>query len=214
MTTTDAANHHTPLAPNHHADHPGFAGLSGYGFALLFSLGRRRGTGRLAVELTEVRAGDHVVDIGCGAGNAVRDALAAGATATGIDPSAEMLRVARGMTRRRARRATYLDGAAEGLPVADASATVAWSLACVHHWGDLEAGLGEVRRVLRPGGRFLAVERRTQPGADGLASHGWTDQQAAAFADRCRKAGLLDVSVDARQGHRGTLLAVLAHQPA
>ena len=28
--------------------------------------------------------------------------------------------------------------------------------------------------MLRPGGRFLAVERRTPPGAPGLASHGWT----------------------------------------
>jgi ubiquinone/menaquinone biosynthesis C-methylase UbiE len=48
----------------------------------------------------------------------------------------------------------------------------------VHHWHDLDAGLAEVRRVLRPSGRFLAIERQVEPGATGLASHGWTAEQA------------------------------------
>jgi hypothetical protein len=64
--------------------------------------------------------------------------------------------------------------------------------------------------VLRPGGRFLAIERRTQPGADGLASHGWTDAQADAFADLCRGAGFADVRVEQHQAGRKPVVAVLA----
>ncbi len=71
-----------------------------------------------------------------------------------------------------------------------------WSVATVHHWADVAAGLAEVRRVLAPGGRFFAVERRVRPGATGLASHGWTDQQAASFAACCRAAGLDDVHIE------------------
>ena len=75
---------------------------------------------------------------------------------------------------RRARRSTkrslaiaYVAGAAEALPVPDDDATVVWSIATVHHWADLDAGLDEVRRVLAPGGRFVAIERQTTPGAAG-----------------------------------------------
>ena len=119
--------------------------------------------------------------------------------------------VGRVLTRRG--RVDFLDGSAEALPVPDGSATVAWSLACVHHWSDLDAGLAEARRVLRPGGRFLAMERHTQLGADGLASHGWTDEQATAFAACCQAAGFEDVVAASHQAGRKPVLTVQARRP-
>ena len=100
-------------------------------------------------------------------------------------------------------------GTAESLPLADRVANVAWSLATVHHWRDLAVGLAEVRRVLRPGGRFLALERHTVAGATGVASHGWTDDQADAFADYCRDAGFTTVTVQRHHTSRA-VLTVLA----
>ena len=73
-------------------------------------------------------------------------------------------------------RCAIVEGAAEALPVADDSVSVVWSIACVHHWADIDAGLREVRRILRSGGRWVAIERRSQPDARGLASHGWTER--------------------------------------
>ena len=66
--------------------------------------------------------------------------------------------------------------------------------------------------MLAPGGRFLAAERRTTPGATGLASHGWTDAQADAFAALCREAGFTDVSVATHAGRRA-LVTVRARRP-
>lgn len=195
--------------PNHHASHPGFAGVRGLVAALTFTVGRG-GDADLAVDLTATGAGDRVVDIGCGPGVAARRAVARGASsAVGVDPATVMLRVARVLTRTRVR---YLAGAAEALPLPDGCATAVWSLATVHHWKDLDAGLAEVRRVLRPGGRFLAVERRiTDPGARGHASHGWTDAQARRFADRCHILGFRDVDVADHEPRRGRrVLSVLA----
>ena len=77
----------------------------------------------------------------------------------------------------------------------------------------VEPALTEVSRVLGSGGRFLAAERRTTPGATGLASHGWTDAQAEAFADLCRAAGFVDVTVATHPGKRA-LVSVLAHRPS
>lgn len=212
MTSTSREN--AALPPNHHADYPAFAGLGGLAAALCFTIGRRADAD-LAIGLTGVRPDDDVVDIGCGPGVAVRRVAGRGASsAVGVDPAPVMLRVARGLTRAGGRPAPavrYLEGAAEALPLPDGSVTVAWSLATVHHWQDIDAGLGEARRVLRAPGRFLAVERRVEPGATGHASHGWTEEQAELFAERCRAAGFPGVQVARHPRSRRPVLSVLAH---
>ena len=63
--------------------------------------------------------------------------------------------------------------------------------------------------MLRPGGRFLALERHTVAGATGVTSHGWTDDQADAFADCCRDAGFTAITVQRHHTNRA-VLTVLA----
>lgn len=191
-----------PVTVNHHAGQPGFTGAAGVLFALVFLL-TGRGNARLAADLTAVSADDHVVDVGCGPGTAARVAARRGARVTGVDPAAVMLRVARAVTRGSAP-ISWVGGGAEALPVADASATVVWALATVHHWPDVGAGLAEAHRVLAPGGQLLIVERQVVPGATGSASHGWTARQAETAAALCRTAGFAEVSVTGHQrGRRG-----------
>jgi len=188
------------LPVNHHADHPGFSGITGALFGPLFLL-IGRSNARRAVELAGVTANDSVVDIGCGPGNAVREAARRGARATGVDPSSAFLRLARVVTRR-SERITWVQGTAEQMPLPDATATVVWSLATVHHWKDVGSGLAEAHRILAPGGRLLAVERQSPAGATGLASHGWTQQQAESFAAQCRTAGFGNVTVGKHESGR------------
>lgn len=199
------------LVPNHHADHRGFSGITGLLAGLTMLVGRGA-VARLAADLTATNDNDHVVDVGCGPGAAMREAARRGARATGIDPAPVMLKLARWLTRRGSS-ITWAEGAAEALPLGDGSATVLWSIATVHHWPDLNAGLAEARRVLTSRGRFLAIERRTRPGARGLASHGWTDRQAATFVDRCHDAGFTDVALERCRPGRKTLLVVRATRP-
>src|SRR5579862_8589679 len=144
-------------APNHHADYPAFAGLTGLLAAASMVFGRRDDA-RLAQQLSQLRPGDHVVDVGCGPGAAARQAAKAGAAVVGVDPAPVMRRAARLLTQRSGA-VRFVEGTAEALPVADASASVVWAIASAHHWADLDGGLREVRRVLRPGGRFVAIER-------------------------------------------------------
>ena len=195
----------TPTVPNHHGDHPGFSGIGGLLAGLTMIAGRRE-VARLAVQLTRVEPGDRVVDVGCGPGVAAREAARLGAEVTGVDPAAPMLGLARRLTRRR-RAITWIEGTAEHLPLPDDSATVVWSIATVHHWHDIDQGVAEAGRVLGRGGRLLAIERRTRPGAKGHASHGWTPEQADAFAERCRAA------VVTMRLHNTTMLAVPATAP-
>jgi len=206
MTTTQ------PSVPNHHAHYPGFAGPAGFLAAASMVLGGA-GNARLAERLSELAAGDAVADIGCGPGTAARHAARVGASVVGIDPAPVMLRLARFLTRRSLRAVRYAEGSAEALPLPDSSVSVVWSIASVHHWADLDAGLHEARRVLKPGGRLVAIERLTRPGATGLASHGWTPDQASAFADRCRAHGFTDAMVNRHGGGRRTRVSATATAP-
>lgn len=201
-----------PPVVNHHADHPGFGGPMGMVTALGM-LVTGRGNARLAVDLAAVSGADRVVDIGCGPGNAARAAARRGARVVGVDPSPVMLGLARAATRDNPG-VTWSEGGAEALPVSDGWATVVWSLKTVHHWKDVTAGLAEQRRVLAPSGRLLVMERRVQPGATGLASHGWTEPQAESFAAQCRAVGFVGVRVDQRPKGRGAVWVVRADQPA
>src|SRR6202165_5191043 len=167
------------LAPNHHADHPGLSGLSGLVTALASPRGRDSDA-TLAIRLAELTAGDRLVDVGSGPGVAARRAATLGAEVVAVDPAAVMLRV--GRLANRAKGLRYAHGAAQAMPVADRWASVVWVPATGHHWPDIDATLGEVGRVLAPGGRFVAIERHVTDGAHGLASHGWTRAQADVFA--------------------------------
>src|SRR4051794_31844278 len=177
MTTPQAS------APNHHAHYPHFAGATGLVAAVTMISGRSDNA-RLAATLSGLQPHDIVIDIGCGPGAAARLAARLGASVTGVDPATVMLRVARLLTR--SSRVRYVEGTAETVPLADECASVVWTIASVHHWADVDAGLREIRRLLRPGGTFVAIENHTRSGAQGLASHGWTDGQATRFADMCR----------------------------
>jgi ubiquinone/menaquinone biosynthesis C-methylase UbiE len=207
MTTPDPS----PVIANHHAHHPGFAGVSGLVAGLTMTVGRG-GVARLAADLAEVGRDDRVVDVGCGPGTAAREAARRGAEVTGVDPAPVMLTLARRLTRSTSS-VSWIEGTAEALPLLAGTATVLWSISTVHHWADVDAGLAEAFRVLASSGRLLAIERHSQPGAKGLASHGWTDDQAAAFADLCRMAGFTDVRVAPRRAGRKAVLVVQGTKP-
>jgi ubiquinone/menaquinone biosynthesis C-methylase UbiE len=182
--------------------------------ALSMTVGRGAAA-RAVADAAALRAGDRVVDIGCGPGTAVRYAVRRGATAAGVDPSPVMLRMARRISHlRRVASATWLEGSAEALPLPDETATAVWALASAHHWNNQAAGLAEAYRVLRPGGRLLIAERLVKPGARGHAAHGLTHDQADELARRMEAAGCTDVHIDTRQAGRRTLLLITGRRAA
>jgi SAM-dependent methyltransferase len=192
---------HGTAVPNHHAHHAPFSGARGILAGLTMVWGRA-GRAKLAADLTGLTELDHVVDIGCGPGAFVREARHRGARVTGVDPAPTMLTLAKLLTRKDTL-ISWVEGSAEALPLPDASATVLWSVATVHHWTDVDQGVKEAHRVLQPNGRLLAIERRVSDGATGHASHGWTIDQAETFARICEACGFEGVRTEthAADGH-------------
>ncbi|MBW3572989.1 MAG: class I SAM-dependent methyltransferase [Gemmatimonadetes bacterium] len=102
-----------------------------------------------------------VVDVGCGTGN-LPPLLAHSAGAiggyVGADLSAGMLRMARAKAIGGTVRTGFVGADAGKLPLRDRSFDTAVSASALHYWDDARAGLAEIRRVLRPGGRLLLLD--------------------------------------------------------
>lgn len=108
--------------------------------------------------LGPVRPGERVVDVGCGAGIdsliAARMAGPDGAV-VGVDMTPAMLERARaGAAEAGVGNVAFHEGLAESLPVADGWADVVISNGVLNLFPDKLAGLREMARVLKPGGRL------------------------------------------------------------
>ncbi len=130
------------------------AGAAGRLLGGAMDIANRKPT-RLAVDLLDPRPGEAVIDAGCGTGAAMAQVLRrARCRATGIDPSPTMLRAAR--RRLGDSGAELVQAGLEDLPFADASFDAALALNVLYFCDARGAMLGNLRRVLKPGGRLVA----------------------------------------------------------
>jgi 2-polyprenyl-6-hydroxyphenyl methylase/3-demethylubiquinone-9 3-methyltransferase len=96
-----------------------------------------------------------VLDLGC-AGGFMAEALAEkGAVVTGIDPAAQAIDAARRHAEHSGHKIRYDVGVGEKLPYADRSFDAVVCVDVLEHVNDLARVLGEVARVLSPGGLFF-----------------------------------------------------------
>jgi demethylmenaquinone methyltransferase / 2-methoxy-6-polyprenyl-1,4-benzoquinol methylase len=119
----------------------------------VMTVGLDRAWRRATVERV-VTPGAAVLDVCCGTGDLAIAAERAGGVVTGLDFSAEMLARAR----RKSSSVAWVQGDALALPFPDASFDAATVGFGIRNVADLERGLAELRRVLRPGGRLGILE--------------------------------------------------------
>jgi SAM-dependent methyltransferase len=89
-----------------------------------------------------------VVDLAAGTGRLTRELLALGASVTAVEPLDEM--------RARITATASVRGTAESIPLRDGSADAVF-VAEAFHWFDAGRALGEIARVLRPGGGLAVL---------------------------------------------------------
>lgn len=127
---------------------------------------------RLATRRPEARA---VLDLGCGPGHLAAAVARThpGADVLGIDLDPRMVRMAQ--RRHHGRNLSFREGTAHDLSLPDASRDWVLTTESYHHWSRKPQSLDEVRRVLRPGGRFWLVEAAGDVTRDELAA--WTGRR-------------------------------------
>jgi ubiquinone/menaquinone biosynthesis C-methylase UbiE len=97
-----------------------------------------------------------VLDIGCGTGTLTVALARRSARAIGMDPAPRM--VAQARAKQGDAPVSFIVGSAEALPFADSSFDAATASMTLHHWRDVERGMAELARVLRPGGRAAIAD--------------------------------------------------------
>ena len=163
---------------------------------------------RALLHALALRPEDRLLEIGCGGGLLLREALATGAAVTGIDHSEEMVSLAR----ERVPGAEILLADAERLPFDPASFTAVAMSVVFMFLPDPAAVLRECHRVMAADGRLAVYttppELRGTPAApEPLAGrcHFHTDEALVALA---RGAGFANVAVS--DDHGGQLLTARA----
>jgi ubiquinone/menaquinone biosynthesis C-methylase UbiE len=128
----------------------------------VISLGRDKAIRRKLLALAAPQSGEKLLDVGCGTGTF---AIAAKARVPdldvhGIDASPEMIEVAGEKAHKAAKEIDLRVALIEDLPFPNASFDIVTSSLMLHHLPDdlKRRGIAEIRRVLKPGGRFVALD--------------------------------------------------------
>jgi demethylmenaquinone methyltransferase/2-methoxy-6-polyprenyl-1,4-benzoquinol methylase len=120
--------------------------------------------------------GMKILEVGCGPGSFAEDLV--GLDVTCLDPSAEMLRVAKKRvdSARKSRGeepAKYVEAIAESIPLPDDTFDRVFCLFSFRDFQDKKKGLEEIFRVLKPGGQLVICDAGKANWFHGLAGRIW-----------------------------------------
>ncbi len=129
----------------------------------VISFGRERALREKVLGLARLQPGDTVLDVGCGTGTlaiAAKRHVGASGAVYGVDASIEMIARAQKKARKVHMDICFKNGLAEALPFPDGQFDAVLSTVMLHHLPRKARGhcAKEIHRVLKPGGRLLAVD--------------------------------------------------------
>ena len=105
----------------------------------------------------DIKQDDIILDVGCGGGINLNRMAQKAKKVYGIDYSEESVKLSREVNEELIRegRVEVLEGNVQSLPFEDNTFDVVTAFETVYFWPDIEKCFGEVRRVLKPDGKFL-----------------------------------------------------------
>jgi FkbM family methyltransferase len=138
--------------------------------------GRERSLRETFLRLSGARAGETMLDVGCGTGTlalAAKRVVGSSGKVFAIDAAPEMVERARRKARQAGLQIDVREATAQSLPFADGQFDLVTSTLMMHHLprAAREASAQEIARVLKPGGRVLVVDFASSSQAQGGLLH-------------------------------------------
>jgi ubiquinone/menaquinone biosynthesis C-methylase UbiE len=179
------------------------------------------GQNRAAIEALKLKAGEAVIELGCGPGMGVRAALrqvGPSGFVAGVDQSPTAAHFATHAAHRAvlSGRAVIMCAEAADLPFRDCMFDKALAVNSFQFWPDPARALREIARVLAPGGRLVIAQRAAhldRPTNFAGAAGGMDRIAQAAALLKTQGWRLLDERCD-RDGARLLVVSVIAERPA
>jgi SAM-dependent methyltransferase len=159
---------------------------------------------RVLLEALALTRDDYLLEVGCGGGALLQDALRSGCRAAAIDHSPEMVRLARETNRDAVAkgRLEVVEASADRMPFPDGTFTCAVMTGVLGFLPDPIAALKEIRRVLAGDGRLALLgsdpELRGTPAAPEPMASRLRFYEDADLERLAREAGLAEVRVERR----------------
>jgi len=125
--------------------------------------GKERAFREKLLQLARIKIGECILDVGCGTGTlaiAAKAQVGQAGAVYGVDASPEMLARAEKKAKKAGAEVLFRSGLAEAVPFEDSFFDAAFSTVMLHHLPakTRRQCAAEIRRVLKPGGRVLAVD--------------------------------------------------------
>src|SRR6516225_2168170 len=129
----------------------------------LATLGREQAFREKMLRLAHLKPGESVLDVGCGTGSlaiAARRQVGPQGRVSGVDASPEMIARAEKKARKAGLDVAFQNAFAQSLPFPDAQFDAVLTTIMLHHLPRKSRAelASEIRRVLKPGGRVLAID--------------------------------------------------------
>jgi demethylmenaquinone methyltransferase/2-methoxy-6-polyprenyl-1,4-benzoquinol methylase len=125
---------------------------------ILLSFGRDARWKDRLVDLASPAPGERALDLACGTGDIAFRLAARGCRVCGLDITSRMVELGRARTGSQGRGAAFLVGDMMTLPFEGGAFALVTTGYGLRNVPELEPALGEIRRVLRPGGRLLSLD--------------------------------------------------------
>lgn len=154
------------------------------------------------LNVLKLKPEDCLLEVGCGGGAFLHDALQSGCKAAGIDHSSEMVKVARAQNHQSIEecRLEIREGDATSLPYADQTFTCAVTTGVFGFISNPIQMLAEIHRVLGPGGRLVlftgSKELRGTPAAPEPMASRLYFYEGHELLDLARKAGFTEAHLE------------------
>lgn len=152
-------------------------GAAFYDFTVwAFTLGREHVFRDKILARAGVKEGERVLDVGCGTGSlaiAAKQRVGPAGSVSGLDASPEMLARARKKAAKAGLDVSFREGIVQNMPFPDSSFDLALSSVMLHHLSRSARQLcaNEMRRVVKPGGRVMAVDFSKPTSRHGVMGH-------------------------------------------